>query len=82
MTPRSFAREAWHLIAGLVLQDPTGRESEATLDPVRLLLLTFAVAALFTGRFTAIVIALIVAFIVGRFLAFWRDGTFRGPNAP
>jgi len=76
-----LAREAWALLSGLVLQDPTPGEAEATLDPVRLLLLAFSVAALCTGRFTAIVITLVIAFIVGRFFAFWRDGTFRGPNA-
>ncbi len=69
------------LLMGLLYQEDPHAE-HATLDPIRLLLLTFAIAALATGRFTAPLIALITAFTIGRILAAYRDGTIKVKNDP
>ena len=69
------------LLIGLLYQEDPDTE-HATLDPIRLLMLAFAIACLITGRFTAPLIALIAAFIIGRILAAYRDGTIKAKNDP
>ncbi len=78
---RWLMHETHLLLIGLLYQEDPNTE-HATLDPIRLLLATFSVAWFFDVRATPIVIALILAHIIGRFLAALRDGTIKAKNDP
>ncbi len=86
MKLKSVLSEVHLLLIGLLYQEdpPTGNPAndDVTLDPIRLLLLTFSLTSLLTGRFQPIVIALITAHLIGRFLAALRDGTIKAKNDP
>ncbi len=78
---KPILRDIHSLLVGLLYQEDKDVEF-ATLDPIRLLLLAFSLASLITGRFQPVVITLIAAFILGRFLAAYRDGTIKAKNDP